>query len=98
MNIQEIIHKIRSLMPGSQSVESDPLIQLLIHSLQHTGGEEHHNCDEFFADIDQYAEMNIHGQDAAKLMPLIKEHLEICNGCEEEYEALLRILEEKSTA
>lgn len=70
----------------------DELIESLIRSLEHTH-EQECTCDEVFAVVDQYAEAEIHGDDAARLMPLIKQHMELCHNCCEEYEALLDILE-----
>jgi hypothetical protein len=46
--------------------------------------------------VDQYAEMEIHGQDAERLMPLLRKHLDHCHDCCEEYEALLDILQKSN--
>lgn len=73
----------------------DELIESLIRSLEHTH-EQECTCDEVFAVVDQYAEAEIHGDDAARLMPLIKQHMELCHNCCEEYEALLDILEKSN--
>jgi hypothetical protein len=35
-------------------------------------------------------------KDAAQLMPLVREHLDVCSDCCEEYEALLDVLEKTS--
>lgn len=73
----------------------DELIESLIRSLEHTH-EQECTCDEVFAVVDQYAEAEVHGDDAARLMPLIKQHMELCHNCCEEYEALLDILEKSN--
>ena len=73
----------------------DELIESLIRSLEHTH-EQECTCDEVFAVVDQYAEAEIHGDDVARLMPLIKQHMELCHNCCEEYEALLDILEKSN--
>ncbi|MFZ5881365.1 MAG: hypothetical protein ACOY0R_18515 [Chloroflexota bacterium] len=75
----------------------DALIESLIRSLDHTHDEEC-TCDDVYAVVDQYAEANIHGDDAARLMPLIRQHMELCHNCYEEYEALLDILEKSNPA
>jgi hypothetical protein len=49
-------------------------------------------CDEVLALMDQFAEMQLRGEDAAQILPLVQRHLEMCADCHEEYEALLRIL------
>ncbi len=53
-------------------------------------------CDECFDQVDQFAEMELQGKDAAEALPLIQDHLERCGGCREEFEALLDAL--KATA
>jgi hypothetical protein len=50
-------------------------------------------CREVFAQLDEYVEKEVGGKDAAQLMPLLKEHLDLCTNCCDEYESLLRILQ-----
>lgn len=49
-------------------------------------------CDEVFALLDQYVEAELRGEDAARLWPMIKKHLDRCQDCHEEYAALVRVL------
>jgi hypothetical protein len=49
-------------------------------------------CEEAFRALDQYAESEIRKEDAARLMPLVHEHLETCSDCCDAYEALLDVL------
>jgi hypothetical protein len=49
-------------------------------------------CDECFEMADLYAEMLLAGADAAKVLPLVEDHLIRCPGCREEFEALLGAL------
>jgi hypothetical protein len=51
------------------------------------------DCDEVHNVVDIYAEAVARGEDPNEILPLVKQHLEICKPCLEEYEALLRILE-----
>ena len=51
-------------------------------------------CDEIENLLCQFSEMMHEGGDAASLMPLIEHHLNLCPDCREEYEALLRILDQ----
>jgi hypothetical protein len=78
--------------PTSKPQFPDELIENLIRSLEHTHDEEC-TCEEVYAVVDEYAEAEVRGEDAARLMPLIKQHMELCHNCCEEYEALLDILE-----
>ena len=56
--------------------------------------EEEIPCDEIYSKLDEYVEREVSKKDAAQLMPLIREHLDICQECCEEYEAILDVLNE----
>ena len=56
--------------------------------------EEEIDCEEVYNVVDVYAEAVARGEDPAEILPLVKHHLEMCAPCLEEYEALMRILEE----
>jgi hypothetical protein len=93
MNLNTLTQKFLNFFRREPETQlSDSLVEQLVKSLQITH-EEECACDEFHDLIDQYAETNIRGEDAARLMPLIKDHLEMCHECCEEYEALLDVLE-----
>jgi len=49
-------------------------------------------CDECFAQLDRFVEMQLAGKNAAEAMPLVHDHLERCHDCREEFEALLAAL------
>ncbi|MBI1792994.1 MAG: hypothetical protein HYR70_02225 [Chloroflexi bacterium] len=55
--------------------------------------KEDTTCKEVFDQLDEYVEKEVRGEDAALLMPLLREHLDICSDCCEEYEALLNVLQ-----
>ncbi len=50
------------------------------------------SCDDVHELLDQYVEMELRGENASALLPLIRFHLDMCPDCREEYEALMRIL------
>jgi hypothetical protein len=50
------------------------------------------DCEQVFDALDKYAEIEVKHEDAAHLMPLVREHLNMCQGCCDEYEALLDVL------
>ena len=64
----------------------------LLQVLEKVRAEEM-SCDDFFAQLDQFVEREVKSKDAAMIMPLIREHLDLCPPCCDEYEALLTILE-----
>ena len=67
---------------------SDASVRDLIRYLENCGPD----CEQVFNALDQYAETEIRKEDAARLMPLVHDHLETCSECCDEYEALLDVL------
>ena len=45
-------------------------------------------CDECFALLDQYVELELSGEDADTAIPGLRAHLEGCPACREEHESL----------
>ena len=52
------------------------------------------NCMECFDLLDQYAEFILDGGDPNEIMPAVRLHLNQCDCCTHEFEALLVILQE----
>ncbi len=78
-----------SLNSGSES--SVEIFRKIALMLQNTADTEI-TCGQFTDLIDEYIELGLQGENAAELMPLIKLHLDLCGGCHEEYDALMRIM------
>lgn len=56
--------------------------------------EDEIGCDDCFDQIDVFAEAYFKAdQQALALMPKVKQHLELCPDCDEEFRALLEVLE-----
>ena len=49
-------------------------------------------CQECFEQLDRFVELTLAGKNAAEAMPLVQDHLDHCNDCREEFEALLAVL------
>jgi hypothetical protein len=95
MSIFERFFRWFSKVLSPRKGKGDPLASLLhklIAQLKDTRQIEL-GCDEVLAQLAQFAEMALRGEDMAKLMPLVKHHLDMCKDCSEEYAALLRILQ-----
>jgi hypothetical protein len=45
-------------------------------------------CDECFAELDRYVELELGGTDADAVIPGLRAHLEGCPACGEEHESL----------
>jgi hypothetical protein len=70
----------------------DPAMQIMLRSLAMT--EEHEiSCDEVYAVLDQFAEAVNRGENVLIFMPRVRQHLDMCPDCREEYEALLGMLQ-----
>lgn len=72
----------------------DPIASLkqLLIDLEKT--QEHEiDCEEVFEVLDIYAETEARGENPGDLLPLVKQHLDICMCCHQELEALIQILE-----
>jgi hypothetical protein len=94
MDIRAIIQKIRNSFNHREELPNEAVLGLL--RVLESVPEEESSCDEVYARIDEYVEREVDQKDAAQLMPLVREHLDLCSECCEEYEALLDILEKTS--
>jgi hypothetical protein len=51
-------------------------------------------CDECFARLDEYVELEVADADADAAVPGLRAHLEGCPACREEHESLLALVRE----
>jgi len=71
-----------------------PKAEMLIMLQALVKTEEHEiSCDEVFAVLDEFAEAVKRGENVLLLMPLVRQHIDLCPDCREEYETLLRMLQ-----
>ncbi len=91
MNIRAIIQNIKKRFNHHDEELPNEAVLGFLQVLDHVQ-EEGCSCDEVFTKIDEYVEREVDKKDAEDLMPLIREHLDLCPDCCEEYEALLDIL------
>ncbi len=68
------------------------IFRMLVREIAETR-EVEIGCDECFEQVDRFAEMKLSGLAPGRAMTLVREHLEICGECREEFEALLAALE-----
>ena len=95
MNIQDIIKRIRHSLGLQKELPNEAVLGIL-RVLDNVPPEDEISCGELFAKLDEYVEREVDKKDAAILMPVIREHLDVCPDCWEEYEALLDILNKTS--
>jgi hypothetical protein len=91
MNLRAIIQRIKKSFNHHEELPNEAVLGFL--RVLESVPEEEASCDEVYSKIDEYVERQVGKKDAAKLMPVVREHLDACSECCEEYEALLDILE-----
>lgn len=67
------------------------VIKKLVGAIRKTRQDEI-GCDECFDKIHEFAELELQGKSPEKAMPLIKDHLDKCGECREEFHALLEAM------
>lgn len=72
--------------------QPNPMMTKMLQSLAMTE-EREISCNEVYAVLDQFAEAVVRGEDVLVFMPLVRQHLDMCPDCREEYETLLRMLQ-----
>lgn len=76
---------------AAQTTLTQDMVVELMHRLE-TTTENAYCCDEVFALLDEYVELVADDEEARQLMPLVKNHLDMCPDCRDEYEVLLHVL------
>jgi len=92
MNIQDIIKRIRHSLGLQKELPNEAVLGIL-RVLEEVPEEVEISCGELFTKLDEYVEREVGKKDAAVLMPVIREHLDMCPDCCEEYEAHLNVVE-----
>ena len=96
MNIKQFFQNLFSgkkqkasqdMMPDKPSARMQKMLAMLSNTR-----EVELTCDEVFALLDQFTELAAQGEDVAQLMPLVQQHLDMCEDCREEYRVLESIL------
>ena len=77
-----------STNPDAQRMALEKLLQFIGYTQ-----EIEVSCDEVDQILDQFAELVQRGDDVKEIMPLVKNHVDLCPECREEFEALIRILQ-----
>jgi hypothetical protein len=64
----------------------------LVHRLLGPSGPEI-GCEECFAHLDRFVELDVAGVDADEAVPGMRAHLEGCPACREDFESLRALVE-----
>ena len=92
MNIKDLIQRTRASLGLKTELPNEAVLGFL--RVLETLPVEELSCDEIFDQLDEYVDREIGAHDAARVMPLIREHLDICPDCCEKYDALLHVVQE----
>jgi hypothetical protein len=92
MNLRDLIQKIRSGISPQEQLSHKEVLGFL--RVLETVEREEITCDELYEKLDQYVEREVDNKDAADIMPHLRDHLDTCPDCCEEYETLLHVVEE----
>jgi hypothetical protein len=91
MSMQDLFKHLAGHLRGNQDPPSDDALKRFLSILDDVRRQDM-PCSQVFARLDEYVEREIRGEDAARLMPLLYEHLGLCRDCGDEYDALLAVL------
>jgi hypothetical protein len=96
-NMQDFLKHLAGHLGGDEKTLSDEAIRGFLRALEDVRVQDV-PCSQVFSRLDEYVEKELNGEDAARLMPLLREHLDLCQDCCDEYETLLAAVEKSSKA
>ncbi|WKZ34875.1 MAG: hypothetical protein QY332_14745 [Anaerolineales bacterium] len=91
MIIKTLFQRIQNVFNPQPALDDEVVLKFL-RILENAHAEDL-SCSETYARLDEFVEAEVRTKDAARITPLIREHLDMCPDCCEEYEALLTVLE-----
>jgi hypothetical protein len=91
MKLRELVQRVRSRLKPQPEISNEAVLRFL--RILEDVRKEDLSCAEIYSKLDEYVECEIGCKDAAHVMPLIREHLDICQECCDAYEALLDVVE-----
>lgn len=91
MKTRNIFQHIRNIFKPQEEIRDEVVLKFL--TVLEKARADDLSCDDLYTRLDEFVETQVKSKDAAKIMPLIREHLDMCPDCCEEYEALLTVLE-----
>lgn len=92
MSKKNSLQRIEDTTAKPQEELQDEVVLKFIQILEKLRSEEV-SCDDLYSRLDEFVEREVHSKDAARIMPLLREHLDMCSHCCDEYEALMAVLE-----
>jgi hypothetical protein len=91
-NWNRVRRSIRALLSRQPAKGLDPqALKAMARDIM-TARPDEIGCAECLDQMDRFVEIELAGKDAAEAMPLVRDHLDRCGNCREEFEALLAAL------
>ena len=87
---KNLFQSIQNTLNPQEKLQDEVVVKFL-RVLENVRDEEL-SCGEMYARLDEFVETEVKSKDVGKITPLIREHLDTCPDCCEEYEALLTVL------
>lgn len=97
MNMKDLFQHIGGRFKRDRQELPDEVIEGFLRVLEEVRLQDM-PCEQVYASLDEYVEHELHGEDAARLMPLLREHFDLCPECCEEYETLLALMNKSTTS
>ncbi len=91
MKTRNIFQHIQNIFKPQEELQDEVVLKFL--SVLEKARADDLSCDDLYTRLDEFVETQVKSKDADKIMPLIREHLDMCPDCCEEYEALLTVIE-----
>jgi predicted nuclease with TOPRIM domain len=91
MNKKSLTQPIQNTPKPEEELQDEVVLKFL-HVLENARAEEM-SCSDLYTRLDEFVEREVESKDLAKIAPLVREHLDMCPDCCEEYEALMTVLE-----
>lgn len=88
MKLKDWLKRVNPLA-NNEDVLSNGDVHDLIHYLE----TAELDCENVFRVLDRFAEIEVRREDAALIFPLVREHINECHDCCDEYTALMEVLE-----
>ena len=95
MNMKDLFQHIGGHFKRDHQELPDEVIAGFLRVLEEVRRDDM-SCSQVYSRLDEYVEKELHGENPELLMPLLREHFDLCTECCEEYEALLSVLEKSS--
>ena len=91
MNIKTLFQNILNGFKPQPEIKDEVVLKFL--KVLETVQQEGVSCEDMYTQLDEFVEREVGSHDAARIMPYIQEHIDVCPECCDQYTALMDVLE-----